>query len=270
MALLMLAVLPVFVIGMVKLFVAKRRNGLGLALIFFALTVATGFWAISKSRSSTAAIGIIFLPFYGSIAGVLGWAFGNLKDSAKWLMRLLGWVCLLGAAGIVVLLLVDGNKTVQRNAQRDAALRVMAKEYAEDCAAIQAMLQTNRGHEAEVLNPLIASRINDRSFVIAALQQPYVSADLLDRLADSKDLGTEAAVAKNPNCRGATLARLYRTSSYPPYHYQALAANPHTPPDIMREIYFHEPQLITGLAHWFAQNPATPKDILDDIAKHPK
>ena len=31
MALLMLAVLPVFVIGMVKLFVAKRRNGLGLA-----------------------------------------------------------------------------------------------------------------------------------------------------------------------------------------------------------------------------------------------
>ena len=270
MALLMLAVLPVFVIGMVKLFVAKRRKGLGLALIFFALTVVTGFWAISKSRSSTAAIGIIFLPFYGAVAGVLGWAFGNLKGSAKWLMRVLGWVCLLGAAGIVVMLIVDGNKTVQRNAQRDAELRVMNKEYAEDCAAIQAMLQTNRGHEAEVLNPLIAGRTNDRSFVIAALQQPFVSADLLDRLANTKDLGTELSVARNPNCRGETLARLYRTSSYPPYLYQALAAQPHTPPEIMREIYYHKPQLIMGLDHWFAQNPATPKDILDDIARHAK
>ena len=99
MALLMLAVLPVFVIGMVKLFVAKRRKGLGLALIFFALTVVAGLWVIKQSRSSNAAIGIIFLPFYGAVAGTLGWAFGNLKGSAKWLMRLLGWVCLLVAVG---------------------------------------------------------------------------------------------------------------------------------------------------------------------------
>jgi len=254
---------------LIWLVINKRWDGIGLAIFFFVLFIVAGYSAISKSRSSTAAIGIIFLPFYGAVAGTLGWAFGNLKGSDKRPVRLLGWVCLLGAVSLVVLMIVDGRKTGQRNAQRDAKQRAMDIEFAEDCTAIQAMLQTNRGHEAEVLNPLIADRINDRSFVIAALQQPFVSADLLDRLSDSKDLGIETQVARNPNCRGETLARLYRTSSYPPYLYQAMACNPRTPPDILRDIYHHR-QIITGLERCFTNNPSTPKDILDDLANHAK
>ena len=258
-----------FLAGLVVLLITKRWDGLGLALIFFALSVAAGYWAICQSCSSTAAIGFIFLPFYGAVAGILGWAFGNLKRSNHRLVRLLGWGCLMGAISLVVLMIVDGKKTVQRNESRAAKQRAIYQEIAEDRAAIQSILQTNRGHEAEVLNPMIEKRTNDQAFLIAALEQPFVSADLLERLADSKDLGFELQIARNPNCRSETLARLYRTSPYPAYLYQALAIHPHTPPDILRDIYSHR-QMITGLENWLTKNPATPKDILDEIAHHVK
>ena len=260
----------VFLAGLAVLLITKRWDGLGLALIFFALSVAAGYWAICQSCSSTAAIGFIFLPFYGAVAGILGWAFGNLKRSDHRLVRRLGWGCLMGAISLVVLMIVDGKKTVQRNESRKAKQRAIYQEIAEDRAAIQSLLQTNRGHEAEVLNPLIAGRTNDRSFLLAALEQPFVSADWLDRLANSStDLGFELQIVRNPNCRSETLTRLYQTSSYPPYLYQALAIHPHTPPDILRDIYSHR-QVITGLEIWLAKNPATPKDVLDEIAHRAK
>ena len=99
MVLVMLFIAVLFVPPLIVTFGKMHRKYLGLALIFFALTVVAGLGVIKQSRSSNAAIGIIFLPFYGAVAGTLGWAFGNLKGSAKWLMRLLGWVCLLVAVG---------------------------------------------------------------------------------------------------------------------------------------------------------------------------
>jgi hypothetical protein len=58
-----------------------------------------------------------------------------------------------------------------------------------------------------------------------------------------------------------------RTSSYPAYFYQAIAAHPNTPPETLREIRSVQPAPITGLDIWFAGNPATPKDILDEISR---
>ena len=51
-----------FLAAAVILFVKRKRRGVGLAVIFFALAIAAGFWAIMQSRSSTAAIGVLFLP----------------------------------------------------------------------------------------------------------------------------------------------------------------------------------------------------------------
>jgi len=254
-----------FVGGLIWLILSRRRAGLGLALIFFALSVAAGYWAITRSRSSTAAIGILFLPFYGAVAGALGWAGGVLRRSETRGWRPVGWVCLLGAAGIVALLVAGGFQSMKLNERRDTQQLTLTRAVEAERAAIRNMLQLNSGREAEVLNQAIADRMNDRAFLIAALESPFVSADRLDQLADSKDLGMELQVARNPNCRGATLARLYRTSPYPAYLYQALAAHPRTPPDILRDIYSHR-QMISGLDQWFVKNPATPNDILDEIA----
>jgi len=263
-------IIPLLLVaGLIRLFVKKRRDGLYLAQLFFALSVAVGFWAISRSRSSTAAVGIFLLPFYGSVAGALGWACGNLVRSNKCRMRILGWICLLGAVGVVVLLIVGGIKSVKLNERRDAEWSAMYKEIEANRAAIQLMLQNNSGRESEVLNKLIEDRINDRSFLVAALESPFVSADILDRLSGSKDLGIELQIARNPNCRAETLTRLYRTSPYPPYLYQALATHPHTSPDVLRDVYRHR-EMITGLDNWFVKNPATPKDILYDIANRTK
>ena len=106
--------LPLVFVGVgLTLLFAKRRTGLILAFIFFAACLAAGYWAISQSRSSTAAIGIFFLPFYGSAAGVLGWAFGNCWRADQRLRRMLGWICLAGAVGIVGLLINGGIRSIR-------------------------------------------------------------------------------------------------------------------------------------------------------------
>jgi hypothetical protein len=73
----------------------------------------------------------------------------------------------------------------------------------------------------------------------------------------------------NPATSAETLARVYRTASYPDYFFQALAAHHHTPPEILRDLY-HRPRTISGLDIWFAGNPSTPVDVLDEIAKATK
>ena len=85
----------------------------------------------------------------------------------------------------------------------------------------------------------------------------------------SPDLGIALQAVRNGSASGATLARVYRTHTYPDYFFQALAGNPRTPPEIIRELYT-KPRTITGLDYWFAQNPATPRDILDKISKTSK
>jgi hypothetical protein len=70
---------------------------------------------------------------------------------------------------------------------------------------------------------------------------------------------------RNPACPPATLARIYRTHTYPDYFFQALASHPNTPPDILVDLY-RRPVTIMGLDRSFARNPATPRDILLEIA----
>ncbi len=57
---------------------------------------------------------------------------------------------------------------------------------------------------------------------------------------------------------------MYRTHAYPDYFFQALAGHPHTPPDILRELY-RRPRTLTNLDYWLARNPATPPDILEPL-----
>jgi hypothetical protein len=242
-----------------------RREGLAYAAFFFVLTLAVGSWAILRSHSSTAAIGFLLLPFFGAGAGALGWAFAKFRGSEKSILRFTGWACLLGALGVDVALVQQGVETVRLNRSRDLARQAHEQEIQRNRTTIQSLIGRNKGSEAKVLNSMIADRLNDRAFLIPALETPYVSADWLDRLADSKDYGVALTAVRNPNCRPETLIRIYQTHAYPDYFFQALAINANTPPDLLRDLY-RRPQTIHGLNIWFAQNPATPQDVLHDIA----
>ena len=269
MAALELVLVPAaFLAGLVALFVTRRRRGLAASLLFFVASIAAGLWAIMQSRASTAGIGVIFLPLLGTLTGVLGLASAHLRASRRRGGRLLGWVCLVAAVAVIASSVADGVRTIQRNKRRDAQQAAHVRDIDRNRAMIAALLAENKGRESDVLNRLVQERSDDRAFLIPALESELVSAENLDRLAGSGDLGIALQAVRNPRCPAETLTRVYRTHAYPDYFFQALAGHPHTPPDILRELY-RRPRTITNLDYWFARNPATPADILEPLAGSP-
>jgi hypothetical protein len=234
--LLFLGLPAAFLVGMGVLFFTQRRRGIATGLALFAASLIAGAWAILQSRSSTAGIGFLFLPAAGALAGALGWAFGNLRKAQILPLRAAGWVCLLAALALPAWQIVGGVKTIALNQRRDAEQAAHAAEIAKNRALIAAALAQNPGREAETLERMIAEHSTERAFLIPALESRWVSPATLDRMAGSTDLGIVLQAVRHPNCPPATLARVYRTSSYPGYFEQALLANANTPADIRREI----------------------------------
>ena len=130
---------------------------------------------------------------------------------------------------------------------------------------IASALKQNPGRERAWLDSSIRTRINDRSFLLAALPYDSISPGILDTLANSSDPRIALEVVRNPGTLSATLERIYRRQSYPGYVSQALAAHRNTPPYILRDLY-NRPHTTTGDI-WFAANPVTPREILAEIAR---
>lgn len=259
--------IPIAYVAMVLSLLARRsRKGIGLSLLFLVLAAGTAYWGIIQSRSSTAGIGMLGLPFIGAAGGFFGLAFGRWRastDPGRSVGALLG---LGGAVLLVAFNLRAGFKTTAKNRVSDEKQAAYSAEIERDRALIAAGLGQNENRQRAYLDSSIRSRpVTDRAFLIAALENDSISPGILDTLANSNDLNVALQAVRNANTDSATLARVYRTHSYPDYFFQALAGHPHTPPAILREIYT-KPRTITGLDIWFARNPATPRDILERIA----
>ena len=250
---------------LVSLAVRKSPRGIGASLLCAALAAGTMYWSIMQSRSSTAGIGFIGLPLVAALGGILGLAFGRWRSSTEPAYS----IGALGGLGGVVLLIAfnlrGGATTVSKNRVADEKQLAHSAEIARDRALIAAGLGQNENRQRAYLDSSIRARMTDRAFLIAALENDSISPAILDTLAGSEDLGIALQAVRNPGTSRATLRRIYLTASYPDYFFQALAGHPHTPPEIIRELYT-KPRTITGLDGWFARNPATPRDILDRIA----
>ena len=82
-------------LGIVSYLIYKKRyRGLSVALAMCVLSILVGLWAIFQSRSSTAGIGILLLPFYGLFSAIMGWLFSNLREREIQLVRVIGWGCM--------------------------------------------------------------------------------------------------------------------------------------------------------------------------------
>lgn len=257
-----LLVLPLaFLVLLVVL--ARRSCGRVAAVgaFFFVVAVAAGFWAIAQSHSSTAAIAIIYLPVLGVVAGLLGLGAARWRAAPDALSRSAGWLCLVGALAVVGSQLLEGSRSIRRDANADAQYAAQESAVVRERAALIAAAP-----RTEALDAQIRARAKDRPFLLAALESPAVSPELLDSLARSPDLGIALMAVRNPSASPSTLERVYREHPYPEYFTQALAANPHTPPAVLRTIY-ERPRNITGLDLWFAGNPATPRDVVERIAR---
>lgn len=246
--------------------VRGERRGIGLSLLFVAIAVLADLWSIKQSRSSTAALGLFVVPLIGVLAGFLGLAFGRYRTSTDRSQRTGARAALVGAVVLVGFTVTQGEQTNAKNRGNDDAQAALLAEISLDRKQIAAGLMENPGREREWMDSAIRAHMNDRPFLLAALPRDSISPEILDSLANSSDMGIALEAVRNPNTRGETLERVYRTKSYPDYFFQALAAHPHTPPNVMRELYAR-PATITGLDIWFAGNPATPREILDNFSR---
>jgi hypothetical protein len=261
-----LIVVPIAYLVIIVTLLAKRTpRGVGVSLLFAAFAAGSAYWAITQSRSSTAAIGMLGLPFMGALGGFLGLAFGRWRSSPEHTHSLAAFLGLGGAVVLVAFNVREGTKTVAKNAVRDEKQTAYSEEVARDRALISAGLGQNENRQRAYLDSSIRARMNDKPFLIAALENDSISPLILDSLASSPDLNIALQAVRNPNTERATLRRVYSTAQYPDYFLQALAGHPNTPPEIIREIYT-KPRTITGLDGWFARNPSTPRDVLEKIS----
>ncbi len=247
----------------------KRYRGLGLALAMCILTIVIGVWAIFQSRSSTAAIGILFLPFYGLFAGGMAWLYKNLRYSERKIFHFIGWISLALSVATPALLAYNGVETISRNQTRDAMHQADLATIKRNKQFISETLATNPGRESETIEGLITAHVGDRNFLLPLLESKFVAPATLDRLANADDFGITQTALRNPACRAETLVRIYRTHSNPSYFFQTLASHENTPPEILSEIY-RRPEMINGLDGAFAMNPSTPPTVLQEIISKTK
>jgi hypothetical protein len=263
-----LGIVPLVYLGLlVWLAVTGKREGILISLVLCAAAFAAGWWGIAQSRSSTAGIGMIFLPLIAGAAGLLALAYGRSRTSPRWSIRRLGRVAMLAALALPVVELLNGWQSIQRNAQRDAEHAEHSRAVKANRVMLDSMLRSLGSQAGDSLERLVRLRRQDRDFLIAAMDREELSPALLDTMAGDSDRGVALLALRNPKTRSGTLTRVYRTASYPEYFYQTLVAHRNTPPAILREIRDKRTTPITGLDVWFAENPATPKDILDDISR---
>jgi hypothetical protein len=147
----------------------------------------------------------------------------------------------------------------------DARQTTQPSEIARHRDIIAAALRENPGRERIWLDSSIRAHMNDRAFLLAALQNDSISPWLLDTLTNSLDLGIALEAVRNPTTRMATLEDVYRKKSHLLTFTQAIAAHRRTPPYIFRELFERE-HANSSFDVWFAGNPVTPREILAEIA----
>lgn len=262
-----LGLLPLgYVIVLGVLLFRRDARGIGISLLFFAAFLAAGTWAITRSRASTAGIGFLFLPAEASIAGILGLLFGRFRNSPVEKYRYGSWLSLFAGVALIAFTIWSGVQVNALNASRDNQQARYSAAIASNRQQIDASLQANPGRQRAWLDSSIRARLNDRAFLLAALPHDSISSEVIDTVAYNPDLGVTLEALRNPNASAQTLERVYRTTSYPDYFYQALAAHHNTPDSVLRKLH-QNPGVISGLDIWLAGNPSTPKDVLVDIGR---
>jgi hypothetical protein len=254
----------VCLVAWVTLGVRRRWAALALSVAMCAATFGAGFWSIQQSRSSTAAIGVLFLPALASLSALPAAAFAAWRASTRPAVRAAAWVALIASLIAPVVAVFGGFQTRAKNGRADQVYAEQERAIAANRVRIAALLRGHPGDEDAALSAEIAAHRGDRTVLIPALETAFVPEETLDALGRDSDLGIVLIVARNPRTRPETLERIYRGASYPPYFFQALAANPHTPVPVLRDLAQHSHEN-SGIAPALASNPSTPRDVLYGI-----
>lgn len=202
------------------------------AFIAFVLACGVGAWAIFQSRSSTAAIGLIFLPFFALIPALGGWLASYFRHKSQWL-SVVGYLLI---AVVLVAFVYSGFETRQKNNRRDEEQKKQ-NQITDRCRSeIKTLIQKNPGNEIKALTELLSRHKGERPYVIAALETKYVGVEQLKEYSQSDDMGIALMVIRNENSTAEMLENVYNRASYKDYFFVDLSRNKKTPTKLLAEI----------------------------------
>lgn len=243
----------------------RRRQWRGLAegAVLGLLVMGAGVWAVFQSRSSTGALGLLPLPFYASLAALLGWAGGRGWRSPRRWQRGLAVLALGVALLLPVLLLADGLRTRARNQAFDAQMAAQRAEIERHRAAIRARLAQHPGAEGEQLEALSREHADDRAGCCPCWSSPICRCRPWSAWRRRRTAvccwPPSVTRARRPPCWSGSTA-----SSWPDYFFSDLARHPNTPPALLAELY-RRPRSIQHLDRQFAANPALPAELRREL-----
>jgi hypothetical protein len=250
-----------------------RQRSAAYALSVYIIFTIIGTLHIFSIRSSTAGIGLLFLPLYAlvpaGVAYVLGYFHGRHKEQ-----KLLGQstarfslgvgLCTLMLTGVFGWQYSEIRETTAKNTANDIKKARRNADIRNNKERVRWMLADNKGKEAEKLNEL-ASETTDDTMLLAIAGSRYAQEDLLDRLSRLDNLVVTLSVVRNKNTAPKTLQWIYQNASESTYFYSDLARNSKTPEIILREIYGKR-HTNGGIAWSLASNESTPIDVLKKLA----
>jgi uncharacterized membrane protein len=225
----------VYLIVIATLIVRRKTAGVLMSVAFAALVIAVAAWMIRSSAATDASVDLFTLPTQAALAGFFGLLFARWRSRPDPLRRIIAW----GSLAVVVLYFIAAlwegfGHPERRSMRRASAAFSLRLKQAND--TITAGLNRDPGGQRAYLDGMIRSRMDNRGFVLAALEYDSVSAGVLDTLANGTDSTIVHAVARHNNTSAETLTRIYRTRTPASYFAPVLASNRHTPKDILREM----------------------------------
>lgn len=225
--------------------------------------------AISRSTSSTAAIGFLFIPVnvlpFGAVFYLFGYCLPDLLDWIKGRNAPLGIPAKLRVIVVIVLTLWAGVELTQ-GAQ---LVRTVAHITKADVSEIDAFLRDSNFKNnrfalgAVAVNPNTTTAQLDH---IARLPDPALHRRMGSLWpvmpGNGKGLSVMRLVARHKNVSVSALQLLAKSSD--PYVLGDVAANAKTPVAIIRQLENNQEQMV----RWgLAANPATPPDMLQKLAQ---
>jgi hypothetical protein len=226
-----------------------RRFGLIAGILGFCFFFAAGVLSIAQSKSSTAAVGYIFLPFYAAIMSLVaflaGWCVGYFlvwyRSPAK-----AGRIWAIAAASVPVMLLLLGSwafTTFSHRRDRLAEMRLAARDA---------------NTAPDTLERLAAST---NEYVLGDVAgNPKLSEATLRKLANHGGYLVEWGLAHNRSTPREILSRLAGSAN--DYTRGYVAGNPNAPAEVLAVL---SKDAVKHVRVSVAQNPSTPRNIIEGL-----
>jgi hypothetical protein len=227
------------------------------SLVCYLVGIFFGVIDIFSSRSSTAAIGLLFLPYYAFVPAAFGALFSATDKKS---LRASAFILLVSTYSYAIFATLQVR---QKNQVQDIESLRQREEISKNKNWVLEIEKSLPEKGAQLLAEK-AAQTTDRTWLIPIAESPLASPELLDKLSRSNDMGVILSVVRNPKTNSDSLARIFKTQKEADYFFADLAANPQTPDAILHEI-FGKAGTNSGILIGLGKNPHLPPDLVSSI-----